>query len=126
MANTDNDKFAKKLALETLENSFGSARVRAVARAEFLNGVDIAHGGFLFTVADFASALAVNTDERVAVSSGASINYLSPCPKDEIVIAIAKVSYSDSRTALCDVSIESEATKRVFAIFQARLIFKKQ
>lgn len=66
MANTDNDKFAKKLALETLENSFGSARVRAVARAEFLNGVDIAHGGFLFTVADFASALAVNTDERVA------------------------------------------------------------
>ncbi len=125
MPNTDNDKLAKTLEFLVLESSFGLARVGAVAKDEFLNGVNIAHGGFLFSLADFASALASNTDDRVAISSGATINYLAPCPAEEDVIAVAKISYSDAKTALCDVTIASAKTDTVFAIFQSRMIFKK-
>ncbi len=125
MPNTDNDKLAKTLGFQVLESSFGLARVCAIAKDEFLNGVNIAHGGFLFSLADYTAALATNTDERVAISSGASINYLSPCPANESVLATAKISYADAKTALCDVSIASQNTGSVFAIFQARMIFKK-
>lgn len=125
MPNTDNDRLAKTLRFETLEVRFGYARAKATSSDEFLNGVDIAHGGFLFSLADFTSALATNTDERVAISSGASINFLSPCPPNENIIAEAKIAYSDAKTALVDVAISSEKTGGVFAIFQSRVIFKK-
>jgi acyl-CoA thioesterase len=125
MPNTDNDRLAKTLQFETLESKFGSARVRAIAKDEFLNGVNIAHGGFLFSLADFASALATNTDERVAISSSASMNFLSPCPQDEVVIADAKITYSDVKTALVDVAVSSENNGAIFAMFQSRVIFKK-
>ncbi len=125
MANTDRDRMAKTLEFEVVESSFGSARVRAVAKDEFLNGVDIAHGGFLFAAADFASALAANAGGGTAISSAASINYLAPCPKGETILAVASMPYCDGRSALCDVSIASESSGKVFAIFQSRLIFKK-
>ena len=126
MINTDNDRLAHTLGFETIEQQFGFARARAVARPEFLNGLGIAHGGFLFTVADFASALAANADGRVAISSGASINYLSPCPANETVVAEASISYSDEKTALCDVVIKSAESGKTFAVFQSRMIFKKR
>lgn len=126
MPNTERDRMAKTLGLETLEYKFGVAKVRGKAEEKFLNGVDIAHGGFLFTVADFASALAANADGRVAISSGASINYLSPCPANETVEAVASISYSDEKTALCDVAIKSAESGKIFAIFQSRMIFKKR
>lgn len=125
MPNTDNDRLAKTLQFETLESKFGNARVRAIAKDEFLNGVNIAHGGFLFSLADFASALATNTNERVAISSCASMNFLSPCPQNEVVIAEAKITYSDIKTALVDVSVSSENSGAIFAMFQSRVIFKK-
>ena len=125
MANTDNDRLAKTLCFESLESRFGYARVSAVAKDEFLNGVNIAHGGFLFSLADFASALATNTDERIAVSSSASMNFLSPCPPNENVFAEAKISYEDAKTALVGVSVYSQNSGAIFAIFQSRVIFKK-
>ncbi len=125
MPNTDNDRLAKTLGFKIVESSFGLAKASAITKDEFLNGVNIAHGGFLFSLADYAAALASNADGRVAISSGASINYLSPCPAEENVLATAKISYSDAKTALCDVTITSENTGTVFAIFQSRMIFKK-
>ena len=80
MPSTDNDSFAKKLEFEVLESRFGYSRVKGRVKPEFLNGLGIAHGGYLFSMADFALALASNTDERSAVSASASVNYISPCP----------------------------------------------
>ena len=125
MANTDNDRLAKTLAFETLEARFGYARASAVAKEEFLNGVDIAHGGFLFSLADFASALATNADDRIAVSSSVTINFLAPCPPNEKIVAEAKISYTQAKTALVDVNVASLDSGTVFAVFQSRVIFKK-
>ena len=125
MPNTDRDRFAKLLAIETLESRFGYACVRARADDKFLNGADIAHGGFLFTLADFACALATNADGRLALSSGASIEYLAPCPAETEVEARASFTFSNRKTALCSVKIVSaNDPETIYAVFQSRLIFK--
>ena len=90
MINTDNDRLAHTLGFETIEQQFGFARARAVVRPEFLNGLGIAHGGFLYSLADFTLALAANTAEISAVSASATIYYISPCPEGATVTAEAR------------------------------------
>lgn len=124
MLNTDNDTFAKTLEFEVLENRFGYARARGKAKAKFLNGLGIAHGGFLFSLADFALALAANTETQSAVSASASINYISPCPADAVITAEARLAYADKKTGLFDVRIYEHSPEKPLAIFQARAIFK--
>lgn len=125
MANTDNDRFAKTLKFKVLENRFGFSRIRGVVEDSCLNGVDIAHGGWLFSLADFALALATNTEERVAVSSASAIDYVNPCPPNAVVIAEAKMIFSNPKTAICDVELKSEDSATLYAVFHSRVIFKK-
>ena len=115
MPSTDNDSFAKKLEFEVLESRFGYSRVKGIA-----------HGGYLFSMADFALALASNTDERSAVSASASVNYISPCPAGAEITAEAKCTFSDEKGAIFDVRVFGESPDRPFMIFQARAIFKRK
>ncbi len=125
MANPDKDMLAKTLKLKTLEMRFGHSRVQGVVEKEFLNGVGIAHGGYLFTLADFASARASNTDDKTAITSYASINFVAPCPASALVIAESKLSYSDAKSAVCDTVITNVDGTQTYAVFQSRVIFKK-
>ena len=118
MPSTDNDTFAKTLEFEALESRFGYARARAVARPEYLNGLGIAH-------ADFALALAANTDERSSVSVISSINYIAPCPAGAVVTAEARAVFADQKTALFDVRIFGDSPESPYAVFQARAVFKR-
>ncbi len=122
MLNTDNDRLAKTLLFEKLESKYGFAQVRAKAKPEFLNGVNIAHGGFIFALADYAAALATNTEERAAISSSASINFLSPTPENAEIIASASIAAEDAKSAVCDVKLSSGG--KTVAVFQSRVIFK--
>ncbi len=125
MPNTDFDKLAQTLKFKKIENSKGYALISAKAELAFLNGVNIAHGGFLFSLADYASAVAVNTDNIVAISSNSVINFINPCPQDAELLATAKVSYQNAKTAMCDVSVSSLDGSVVYATFQSRFIIKK-
>lgn len=122
MLNIDNDRLAKTLLFEKLESKYGYAKVRAAAKPEFLNGVNIAHGGFLFALADYTAALATNTESRAAISSSASINFLSPTPENAEIIATASIAAEDAKSAVCDVRLSTEG--KTVAVFQSRVIFK--
>lgn len=125
MPSTDFDRFARTLGFEVAESGNGFAKVSGRAREEFLNGVGIAHGGFLFSLADYASAIASNTDSVVAVTSNSSINYLSPCPSGEIVVATARISYMNAKTGVCDVQVASQDSSVLYAVYQSRVIVRK-
>src|SRR5512136_2344489 len=53
-----NDPFMKLLGLQASTDAPGTARVRGRVRPEHLNMHGMAHGGFLYTLADIAFALA--------------------------------------------------------------------
>ena len=54
----------------------GQARVWGTVRPEFLNSWGSAHGGFLYSVADAAFALASNSHGTLAVALAAHIEYV--------------------------------------------------
>ena len=127
MINTQNDRLAKTLNLLAITQRDGFAEVEAVAEEAFLNGVDIAHGGFLFSLCDYASALASNTENRIAISSGASIDYLEPVSPNESIIAVAELISANAKTGVYQVYITDKSTRtKRFALFRSRVIFKQK
>ena len=64
------DRFREFLGVEIVEISEGYAKVRGSARKEYLNFHGTAHGSYIMALADFAFALAANSDNvrRAAVS----------------------------------------------------------
>ncbi len=70
------DRFAKLLGIELLDVSEGTATSKMEIRDEHLNGVDIAQGGAIFTLADFTLAAAANSHGTIAVVINASINFI--------------------------------------------------
>ena len=77
------DMYARDIAARTLgivivEVRPGFARATMRVRADFLNGHEICHGGFVFTLADTAFAYACNSYGRPTVAAAASIDFLRP------------------------------------------------
>ena len=126
MINTDNDRLARTLNFKIVKQQKDFAEVEAVAQEAFLNGVDIAHGGFLFSLADYASALASNTKERIAISSGASIDFIEPVLPDSEIVAIAEILADNAKTGVYQVRITDKQTRQKnFALFRSRVIYKQ-
>lgn len=125
MDSFENDKFAILLGFEVLESRNGKSRVRAKVKDDYLNGVGITHGGFLYTLADFALAAATNTGGRIALNSTATINYLQPCPAGAVIIADASYEFENGKTALCIIRISNEKTGELYCVFESRAVMKK-
>lgn len=68
------------------------------------NPFGIAHGGFIFGLADTAAGVAAMTDERTAVTVNSSIDYLKPGKGDKL-IAKASVVKAGKTISVVDVLI---------------------
>lgn len=90
-----NDKLAKHLGAEIIEVKDAYAKVKLKITENFLNGVDLAHGGVMFSLADFAFALAANTTGETGLAIQANINYIKPGKLDDELFAEVK---EDSRS----------------------------
>ncbi|MBF0330494.1 MAG: hotdog fold thioesterase [Candidatus Omnitrophica bacterium] len=89
------DRFAKHLQIEILERRPGYAKVGLKLREELLNGLRFAHGGVIFTVADYAFALASNTENETALGIHADIHFIKAAAMgDELIAEVSEVSRS--------------------------------
>jgi acyl-CoA thioesterase len=71
-----NDRFAEHLGIELLEVSKGQAKAKMEIKDHHLNGVNIAHGGAIFSLADLAFAVASNSHKTIALAINANISFL--------------------------------------------------
>ena len=71
------------------------------------NGLGIPMGGAVFTLADFAFAVASNFDRDVYLSSGAEIRFLAPA-KGRVLTAEAVPVHLGRRTCLYEVTVRDE------------------
>ena len=124
MPSTENDRFAKTLRFKTLAQRPDFAEVEAFVEDAFLNGVDIAHGGFLFTLCDYALALAANTDERIAISSSGAIEYVNPVPPHTKLIAVCNILAGAGKSGYYETKVFDADRKNLFCIFHSRAIYK--
>lgn len=87
------DKFAKHLGIAIAERRPGYARISLKVQEHFLNGLNFAHGGVIFSAADYAFALASNTSGESALGINASINFIKAASLgDELVAEVKEVS----------------------------------
>ena len=78
--------------------------MEAVISDSSKNPFGIAHGGFIFGLADTAAGVAAMTDERMAVTVNSSIDYLKPGKGDKL-LAKASVVKAGKAISVVDVLI---------------------
>lgn len=121
---TDGDRFARHSGLEVAEVSPGYAKVRMPIQEYHLNGVGAVHGGALFTLADFAFAVAANSRGRTAVGINASIVYVKAA-RAGVLIAEAREISLNSKLGNYTVNISDE-NKDLIAVFQGTAYRKEE
>lgn len=69
------------------------------------NGHGIAHGGYIFTLADSAFAFACNGHGPHAVAAQCQITYLKPGRVGDRLVATAREIVLEGRSGICDVRV---------------------
>ena len=68
------DTASQALGMRIVRVEPGNAELAMTVRADMLNGHEICHGGFIFTLADSAFAFACNSYNLNTVASGAAMS----------------------------------------------------
>ena len=101
------DKFARYVGIQLLEAREGYARVELTLNNNHLNGVNMIQGGVIFTLADYAFALASNSGNCPTVALNANISYFKT-PVGKIIRAEAKEISVRNRISGYQVDITDE------------------
>lgn len=110
------DRFARLLGLKTVSVQAGEAVVEMPIRDCHLNAMDVVQGGAIFTLADFAFALAANAVASPSVGLSVSIQYLRP-GRGAMLKAHARQLSTTGRVATYLVDVSDDAGE-IVASFQ--------
>jgi len=110
------DRSLEGLGIRVLNASEGRATAVMTVMPQMANGHGIAHGGFVFALADTAFAMAANTFGAGIATAEASISYVSPARISEELVACAEVTFHEGRRMIVDVMVR--AGERTVAIYR--------
>ncbi len=113
------DRASAMLGMVVERDDPGHAIVSMRLRDDMMNGHDITHGGFVFSLADTAFAICCNDDVTITVAAGADITFLKPTTVGQTLTATAVQRVTRGRTGVCDVTVTDE-TGDVVAEFRGR------
>lgn len=113
------DAAVRELGIDVEVTGPGRAEARLEIRAEMINGHEVCHGGYLFTLADTAFAYACNSYNRITLAAGASIEFLRPVRLGDRIAARATELHRGGRTGFYDVRLENQDGEEI-AIFRGR------
>jgi acyl-CoA thioesterase len=99
------DTASRGLGMELLAAADGQAVVRMPVTPAMVNGHSIAHGGFVFMLADTAFACACNSHGPVTVAAGADITFVRPVRDGDVLTAYAQERTVFGRSGVYDVTV---------------------
>jgi acyl-CoA thioesterase len=114
------DQASARLGMDATVVDVDHAVVRMTIGEDMVNGHDIAHGGYLFTLADSAFALACNSRGELTVAAGADITFVASARLGDVLVADARVRTAYGRSGLTDVTVRRESDGAVIAEFRGR------
>ncbi|SDP78915.1 acyl-CoA thioesterase [Actinopolyspora xinjiangensis] len=101
----DDDHASRSLGIELLEAADGRSLVRMRVTPEMVNGHAIAHGGYVFLLADTAFACACNSRDPVTVAASAQITFLTPAHQGDVLYARAVERQTRGRNGIYDTTV---------------------
>jgi acyl-CoA thioesterase len=112
------DEASRHLGMRLVSAADGDATVRMTVLPTMVNGHDIAHGGYLFLLADTAFACACNSHGPVTVAAGADITFVTPVHVGDDLVATARERTRYGRSGIYDVTVTRG--EQVVAEFRGR------
>lgn len=106
----DLDTASQSLGIELIEAEGGRAIARMSITGSMVNGHNIAHGGYVFILADTAFACACNSHGPVTVAAAAEVSFVSAAFLDDALIATAEERTRYGRNGIYDVTVHRELT----------------
>ncbi|WP_344860184.1 hydroxyphenylacetyl-CoA thioesterase PaaI [Amycolatopsis ultiminotia] len=116
------DQASRALGIELAEAGDGRAVATMTITESMVNGHAIAHGGYLFLLADTAFACACNSHGPVTVASGAEISFVAAGRLGDHLVATADERTRYGRNGIYDVTVHRETPggPEVVAEFRGR------
>jgi len=97
----------------------GRAVMRMPVQALHLNGHQICHGGFIFTLADSTFAFACNSHNKNAVAAGCSIEFLKPGRLGDVLTCEGVEQTLSGRHGIYDMCVTNQHGE-VVAMFRGK------
>jgi acyl-CoA thioesterase len=101
----DDDLASRSLGMELVDAGSGFAVVTMTITDTMVNGHDIAHGGYVFLLADTAFACACNSHGPVTVAAGADITFVAAARRGDTLEASARERVVFGRSGIYDVTV---------------------
>lgn len=99
------DKASQALGIEVLEAVDGRATARMRITETMVNGHAIAHGGYVFLLADTTFACACNSYGGTTVAASADITFIAPAREGDLLTARATERTTYGRSGIYDVTV---------------------
>ena len=96
------------MGIEILVCEPGRAVLRMLVKPLHLNGHQICHGGFIFTLADSTFAFACNSYNKVAVAAGCSIEFLKPAHLGDVLTCEGVEQTLSGRHGIYDMRVTNQ------------------
>jgi acyl-CoA thioesterase len=117
-----NDRFAASSGIKLVEVSKGYCKAKLEIEERHLNAANVVQGGAIFTLADFAFALAANSQGQLALAINVNISFLKG-KSSGILYATATEVADPNRIGAYDVLITDE-NNAVIAHFNG-IVYRK-
>ena len=116
----DDDAASRTLGIALHAASDGAARVSMTVTADMVNGHGMAHGGYLFLLADTAFACACNSPGPTTVAAGADVVFVAAAREGDHLEAVASERARSGRSGVYDVTVTRTGDGQVVAEFRGR------
>jgi acyl-CoA thioesterase len=97
----------------------GHAQMTMQVTKAHLNGHQICHGGFIFTLADSTFAFACNSHNKVALAASASIDFLKPAQLHDVLVCEGQERVLSGRHGIYDMTVRNQHNE-VIALFRGK------
>jgi acyl-CoA thioesterase len=99
------DDASSGLGMKIVDIGAGRAALTMTVRPDMVNGQRIAHGGFIFTLADSAFAFACNSHNEKSVAAQGNITFIRPGKLGDTLVATAREISRGGRSGIYDVRV---------------------
>lgn len=107
------------MGMELVTVEPGRAVMRMAVQSRHLNGHQICHGGFIFTLADSTFAFACNSRNRNTVAAGGNIEFLKPAHAGDVLTCEGVEQMLQGRHGIYDMVVRNQRGDTV-AMFRGK------
>jgi len=102
------DEASRGLGMQLVSVEPGRAELTMMVTDKMVNGHDICHGGFIFTLADSSFAYACNTYNQRTVAQHCAVTFLRSAKRGDRLTARAAERQRHGRSGIYDITVTRE------------------